>query len=136
MKVFISYSHKDEALARQVVMFLENAGLNAWYDKREIMPGDNWAEKVAEGLKECDAMVVLLSPDALESDHVRWDISYALGEKAYSRRLVTVLVGDPQEFSKDGFPWILRRLKVVPLPERDNNEDGLRQIAQALKEVA
>jgi hypothetical protein len=41
MKVFISYAHKDEALAAKVVTSLEKAGLDAWYDKREIMPGDN-----------------------------------------------------------------------------------------------
>jgi hypothetical protein len=55
MKVFISHSHKDEALATKVVTYLEAAGLDAWYDKREIMPGDNWAEKIAKGLRESDA---------------------------------------------------------------------------------
>ena len=47
MKVFISYSSKDEALATKIVESLEEAGLDAWYKKREILPGDNWAEKIA-----------------------------------------------------------------------------------------
>jgi hypothetical protein len=137
MKVFISYSHKDAALAREIAGFLEGVGITPWYDEQEILPGDNWAEKVAQGLKESDAMVVLLSPDALRSDrHVQWEIGYALGEWAYNKRLITVMVGEPEQFPKEGFPWILRRLKVIPLRQESHREESLRQLAQALKEVA
>jgi lactate dehydrogenase-like 2-hydroxyacid dehydrogenase len=68
MKVFISHSSKDEALAAKVVSYLERAGLDVWYDEREIMPGDNSGEKIDQGLRESDAMVVLLTPNALEND--------------------------------------------------------------------
>lgn len=136
MKVFISYSRQDEALARKIVASLEEAGLSAWYDKREIMPGDNWAEKIAKGLKESDAMVVLLTPHALASDSVRWDINYALSEKAFNKRLIPVLVGDSEDFSPYNIPWIFNRLKTIKLPQHGRNEEQLKQIAQALKEVA
>ena len=78
MKVFISHSSEDEALASKVVSYLEQAGLDVWYDGREIMPGDNWADKVAQGLRESEAMVVLVTPSALESNSLRRDIDYAL----------------------------------------------------------
>lgn len=136
MKVFISYSHKDEALAGKVTAVLEEAGLEAWYDKREVMPGENWAEKIAQGLKESDAMVLLLTPAALESEFVRRNLDYALSEKKYNKRLIPVIVGQPEEFSKEMFPWILKRLKTITLPEHGRNEESLKQIAQALKEVA
>ena len=136
MKVFISYAGKDEALAAKVVASLEEAGLDAWYAKREITPGENWGEKIAQGLKESDAMVVLLTPDALESNSVSWDINYALGDKAYSRRLIPVMVGDLEEFSNSNIPWILKHLNVIKLPERGSNNESLRQIAQALKDAA
>jgi hypothetical protein len=136
MKVFISYSQKDEALASKVVAILEEAGLDAWYDKREITPGENWAEKIAQGLRESDAMVVLLTPGALESGPVRLDIDYALMEKSYNKRLIPVIVGEPEEFSKEGIPWIFKHLNVINLPERGKDDESLRQIARALKEVA
>lgn len=136
MKVFISYSERDEPLAKKVAAALEEAGLDTWHYKREIMPGDNWAEKVAQGLKEADAMVVLLTPAALESAFVRWNIDYALTEKAFNKRLIPVFVGKPEEFSQHEIPWILKRLKTITLPKHGKNEEQLRQIAQALKEVA
>ena len=136
MKVFISYSSKDEALAARLVAALEKAGLDAWYQKREIMPGDNWAEKIAQGLKESNAMVVLVTADALESDAVQSSISYALGEKAFSNRLIPVLVGDSQDFPSDKIPWIFKRLKTITLPRDSKNDDQFRQIVQVLKDAA
>jgi hypothetical protein len=136
MKVFISYSSKDEALATRLVASLEDAGLDAWYQKREIMPGDNWAEKIAQGLKESNAMVVLLTADALESDAVQSSISYALGEKAFNKRLIPVLVGDSKDFPSDRIPWIFKRLKTITLPRDDTNNDQFKQIVQVLKDAA
>jgi hypothetical protein len=135
MKVFISYSHTNEILARKVTKALEQAGLDVWDDEREILPGDNWAEKIAEGLEESDAMVVLLTPDALHSKVVRREIDYALGNRSFNKRLIPVLVGSPDKYPEDSIPWILRRLKMITLPEQ-GQEEGIRQITQALKEVA
>lgn len=133
MKVFLTYSHKDQALAREVVDTLRDAGLDVWYDMNEIFPGDNWAEKISQGLKESNAMVVLLTPNSLESNSVSWNISYALGDQAYSHRLISVIVGDPKEFPHDKIPWILKRLKMINLPDQDRRKEGLGQIVAVLK---
>ena len=136
MKVFISYSSKDEALATKIVASLEDAGLDAWYKKREIMPGDNWAEKIAQGLKESNAMVVLVTADAMESDAVRSNISYALSEKAFSKRLIPVLVGDSGDFPQDRIPWIFKRLQTVKLSTDGKNEEQFKKIVEFLKDAA
>lgn len=135
MKVYISYSRKDEALADNVVTSLEEAGIDAWYGKREIMPGENWGAKIAQGLKESDAMVVLLTPNSVNSDSVHMDIEFALSGNPFSGRLIPVIVGDSAEFSSE-IPWILKRLKTVKLPEHGRNKEQLKQIANTLKEVA
>jgi len=136
MKVFISHSHTDTPLAKKVASALEESGLDVWNAEREILPGDNWAKKIAEALEESDAMVVLLTPEALRSKSVHREIEYALGEKTFNRRLIPVLVGAPENFQADSIPWILRRLNMISLPEHDREEEGIRQITRALKEVA
>jgi hypothetical protein len=136
MKVFISYSSKDEALATKIVHSLEEAGLDAWYKKREILPGDNWAEKVASGLKESNAMVVLVTPDALESDAVLSSISYALSEPSFSKRLIPVVVGGSEEALGDKMPWIFKHLHTIKLSKDGQNEEQFKEIAQALKDAA
>jgi len=136
MKVFISHAHTDEPLVRKVAAVLEDAGLEVWDDTREIMPGDNWADKVVQALQESDAMVVFLTPDAMRSRWVRRDIEYALGEQSYRKRVISVLVGDPQVFPREEVPWILQHLRMIKLAEHANEEEGIRQIAQALLEAA
>ena len=136
MKVFISYSQVDEALASRVVASLEEGGLDAWFSKREIMPGDNWADKIAQGLRESDAMVVLLTPNALESDSQRRDIDYALSQRPFKRRLIPVLVGDSDDFPNDRIPWIFSHLQTIKLSENAKNEDQLKQLVKVLKDAA
>jgi hypothetical protein len=136
MKVFISYAGKDEALASKVVASLEEAGLDAWYSKREIMPGDNAADKISAALQESDAMVVLLTPSSLESNSVSWEIDYALSQKPFRRRLIPVLVGETGDFPPDRIPWIFSHLQTLKLSENGKNDEDLKQIARALKDAA
>ena len=136
MKVFISHAYTDDPFVRKVVTGLEEIGLEVWDATREILPGDNWADKVARALKESEAMVVLLSPDALRSSWVRREIEYALGEQSYSNRLIPVLVGDSGELPREDVPWILRRLHMIDMDEYAEEEEGINQIARALLEAA
>jgi hypothetical protein len=136
MKVFISYASADKALARKIVEALRQEGLDVWYGDDEIFPGDNWAAKIAQGLEEANAMVVVLTRQALQSEHVRADISFALGNQNYAHRLVTVFAEDPETLPETEIPWILRRLKTVNLSASSNAEAGLQQIVQSLQAAA
>jgi hypothetical protein len=136
MKVFISHAAEDEALASKIVSSLEDAGLEVWYDRREIIPGDNWADRIANGLRESNAMVVLVTPTALESNHMQRDIDYALTQKRFKGRLVPVLAGDSRRFSGWSIPWIFEHLPMISLNENGVREEELEQIAAVLKHSA
>src|SRR5947209_19719904 len=111
MPVFISYAETDEPVAKKVAAGLEKEGLKVWYDRREILPGQNWAESVSKALKESRAMVVLLTPASLRSTFVRREIDYALGDQTFSHRLIPVIVSE--ELPEREIPWILQSLKTV-----------------------
>ena|SRR5215475_570559 len=136
MKVFITYATKDEALASKLASSLEEAGLDAWYDKREILPGDNWAEKISQGLKESNAMVVLLTPSALESQTVQRNISYALGDESFSNRLIPVIIGDSHDLPEDRLPWIFKRLKTITVSKSEEETEQFKKVAEAIKAAA
>ena len=136
MKVFMSYAHSDEPLARRVFDILKEAGLEVWDGTREVMPGDNWAAKVSEALQESQAMVVLLTPHTMRSNWVRSEIEYALGEIRFRDRLIPVVVGDPEELKNEDVPWILWNLKTIRLTEHANEEEGIKEIARTLQQVA
>lgn len=135
MQVFLNYAEADEALARRVANALTETGLKVW-DDRYILPGQNWAEEVARALRESEAMVVLLTPAALRSTQVQRTIEYALGEEAYSHRLIPVIVGPPEKLPEKDIPWILHFFPTYNLPERGRQDKEIRQIAEALMSAA
>ena len=132
MKVFISHSNQDNLLARKIARVLQKEGLEVW-DEQNILPGDNWAGKVAEALDESQAMVVLLTPHALASEWVRREIEYALGKENYTKRVVPVVVG---QLSEESFPWILRRLKMIRLAEPAREDEDIQLIADVLSKAS
>ena len=136
MKVFISHSNETRDLAKKVSEALKRAGLDVWNYEQEIFPGDNWAEKMGRALESSQAMVVLLSPEALNSPTVRSDIEYALGKKTFKQRLIPVLVGSEDNISPEELPWILKQLNVIRLPAYGRQEEGIDRITQALQAVA
>lgn len=133
MKVFVSHAHTDEPLARRVTATLERAGLEVRDPIHEIMPGDNWAAVVSQALQESQAMVVLLTPDAMRSRWVLADIQYALGQVRFRERLIPVVVGDPDAMKSEEVPWVLRRLKTVRLTDHSNEEEGIKEVARTLQ---
>lgn len=136
MKVFLSYAKPDEKLAKRIGDGLTEAGLTVWDYRRDVLPGDLWSEKVTRALRGSDAMVVLLTPDAVLSDQVRWEIEYALSSQSFKNRLVPVIVGSPARIPKKSVPWILWELQIVNVPEHGSQKDGIRQIAQMLSKAA
>jgi len=83
MKVFISYSSVDEPLAKEIEGTLEATGISAFRDKKDIDWGDDVLERVAKGLTDCSAVVVIVSPASLKSQWVPFEVGHAmaLGKK-------------------------------------------------------
>ncbi len=136
MQVFISHSHDTETLAKKVGAALERAGLNVWNYEQEILPGDNWAQKIGQALEASQAMVVLLTPHSLNSPTVLRDIEYALSRKNFNKRLIPVFVSSEENIPYEKLPWILSHLNVIKLPEYGKQEEGINRITEALQAVA
>lgn len=70
LKVFVSYSHKDEKLKERLLEHcaqLKNDGLvSVWHD-RELLPADSWDEEILGELKRADLVLLLISSSFLNS---------------------------------------------------------------------
>jgi len=74
-KVFISYSHKDSEYAHKLVGELSRWGIEAWIDDR-IDYGTQWPKVIEQNLDDCDAFILLMTPDAKESPWVINELAY------------------------------------------------------------
>ncbi|MBY4675209.1 toll/interleukin-1 receptor domain-containing protein [Marinobacterium arenosum] len=71
-KVFISYSHKDEAFRDALDEHLSslriNGIINDWHD-RKIVPGQDWDSEISKNLQESEVIIFLVSSSFLASGY-------------------------------------------------------------------
>lgn len=137
MKVFISHALSDNKLAKRVADTLREAGFQVW-DDTQILPGENWAESLSKALDESEAMVVLLTPISVRSSNIAHEVGYALGKQKYKGRLIPVIAAFSEQLDSEEIPWVfnLQQFQMIRVPNLEEDEEGLRKIAQALKAVA
>jgi hypothetical protein len=78
MRVFISYSRKDAAFAELLRAGLNERGFDAYLDRQDILPGEDWRRRLDGLILAADAVVFVISPDSLASKHCAWEVERAL----------------------------------------------------------
>jgi formylglycine-generating enzyme required for sulfatase activity len=87
--VFLAYSRKDEAIMRQLRADLLAAGIVAWIDQEDLEPGTPvWQRAIEAAIRSAKCVVVILSPDAKESEWVNIEMTFA---RRIQRRIYPVL---------------------------------------------
>ena len=103
-RLFFSYSRHDKDFVLRLAKDLRSVGVNLWIDQLDIAPGDRWDRGVEEALAAAPAVLVVLSPDSVNSQNVMDEVSLALDEK---KRIVPILI------RQCNVPFRLRRLQYV-----------------------
>ncbi|MEQ8767901.1 MAG: toll/interleukin-1 receptor domain-containing protein [Planctomycetota bacterium] len=87
--VFLSYSMKDRAWVSEFAQALRDAGVTAWFDVAELMPGTRWKDEVEEALRASRFLVVILSPESVDSPWVFFEIGAAVADHKFIIPVVT-----------------------------------------------
>src|SRR5438874_11812765 len=73
VEVFYSYAHEDEKLRDELKKHLANlkrqSVITDWYD-RDISAGTEWNEEIARHLESAKVILLLISPDFMNSDYI------------------------------------------------------------------
>ena len=76
--IFISYSRRDQEFVTRLASDLNAHVAGVWFDQSTIQAGQKWHDAIIEGIRECKAFILVLSPDAVESHWVREEVNKAL----------------------------------------------------------
>lgn len=74
--VFISYAHKDWEKVMPIIESLHEKGFRVWFDK-DIEAGSEWPEHIEDKVKQCETMLVFMSPSTVDSQNCRNEINLA-----------------------------------------------------------
>jgi basic membrane protein A len=79
--IFISYTRGDTRFVDRLETGLHALGFTTWVDRRKLESGQNWERELQGAIDRARAVVVVLSPAAVDSDYVRAEYSYAIDKK-------------------------------------------------------
>jgi tetratricopeptide (TPR) repeat protein len=111
--VFISFSAADRVAAEEVSQQLEASNIATFFAPRDIHGGQNFAIEIVAAISACDIVVVLLSPSAIASPHVRREVSLAIDERRTLLPLAMPGTEYPSGFTTEWTYW-LSAVQVMP----------------------
>ena len=134
-RVFISYSHKESQLAEALALALDEAGMEAWYDRTEIQTGEIFSDEIKKGLNQSTAMIVLLGPHTINSNYVRNEINHALFDSRFKGRVLPVLIRGTETATTKNIPWVLGSIKALQIEDSASVDRNAQQILSAFEEM-
>lgn len=125
-QLFISYAHADSEMVLPVAEGVIAAGRVVWIDKDGIKGGAGWAGEIVRAIRASGGVVVMCSPRAFESDHVKRELYLA---DRYKKPLLPVFV-EPAIPPED-FEYFFAGIQSVMLHEKPAGERAAAILAVA-----
>jgi hypothetical protein len=113
-KIFISYSRKDIDFVRRLAGELEKASYDVWWDLSDLRGGDDWVSLIANAIATSETVIVVLSPNSIESPWVRKEYTQAIG---LGKRLIPIM------YSPVPMPFALNTINYVNFASGDYAEN-------------
>jgi hypothetical protein len=92
-RVFLSYSHRDQPIARELGRELAERGATVWIDQEMLALGDRLPERITEAIRNSDLFLLLVSPASAQSDWLRQELEIALAGVNRTRVIPVRLAG-------------------------------------------
>lgn len=140
VKVFFSYSHKDEALrddfATHLSLMKRKGVIEAWHD-REITAGAEWANEIDDNLNAADLILLLVSANFLASDYC-YDIEMQRAmerHEAREARVITIIL-KPTDWSDAPFAKLQALPKnAKPITTWQDQDEAFLNVVQGIRRV-
>ncbi|MCO4792797.1 MAG: TIR domain-containing protein [Bacteriovoracaceae bacterium] len=163
--VFLSYSSKDFDIAKKVLEYLENNGIECWMAPRNITPGEHYASAILEAIKTSKVFFLLFSPYSDSSEQCLKEVDRAVNARLpiVPFRIVDHVPTEAMEYylcnthwldafakpSTEYFPEILRTCQMVlsgkssevvvpsrPQKPKEEMSEGMRAMLDRLESEA
>jgi hypothetical protein len=125
LKIFISYSRRETAIADALFEALAARGFEVTIDRLDLPFGEKWQLELAEFIRLSDTVVWLVSEASVQSKWVNWELDEVARR---NKRLVPVMVGDTPRAT---LPRQIGEIHILPadgLFDRVRDLDALVQV--------
>jgi replicative DNA helicase len=140
VRVFYSYSHKDEAMRETLethLAIMKRQGLiEEWHDRR-IMPGDKWESEISSNIGSADIVLLLVSSDFIASDYCYGiEMQRALERHEGGRTKVIPIIIRPVDWQESPIGQLQALPKdAVPITSWLNQDEAWLDVAKGVRRV-
>lgn len=114
-RIFISYASPDRPFAEQLAQGLAKRGHEPFFDSAVLRPGQAWQDILAKGLRDADAVLLLVSQASSASSWVFMEAGAAFEYwRQRGRPLVLPVILD-----NANIPGPLQQIQAIIAPDRD-----------------
>lgn len=85
--IFLSHTSIDKPFVEKLAKDLKRFGVNVWFDKWDIKVGDSITWEIEEGIRENEFFGIVLSPEAIDSEWVKNELSAAWVKQTKGRKV-------------------------------------------------
>jgi hypothetical protein len=143
INVFYSYSREDLKLQEKFKTHLgtlRRQKIISGWDDRDLIPGENWDRVIKSKLDSADIILLLVSPDFIDSDYC-YDIEVkrAVERHESGEACVIPIILRPTDWKHENVPFNkLTALPtgVEPVTKWENQDEAFLHIAQEVRKVA
>lgn len=108
--------------ARKLAGDLEKAGYDVWWDLTDLRGGDDWVRTIPDAISSSQYVIVVLTPDSVESEWVRKEYTQALSLR---KKIIPILL------KPTGVPFALNTINFVNFSNGEY-EDRFKELLSAL----
>ena len=80
-RIFFCYAREDQAFAVPLAQELKRREVAVWLDQWDIPAEADWDQTIDKALRECERLLIVLSPASVQSGEVRGELREALDLK-------------------------------------------------------
>ncbi len=127
LRVFLCHSSGDKPRVRKLYKQLIAEGVDAWLDKEDLLPGQDWQPVIRKTIRNMDVVIVCLTQNSITKvGFVQKEIKLALDVADEQPEGTIFLI--PVKLEKSDLPDRLKHLHTVNLFERHSFEKLMRAL--------
>jgi TIR domain-containing protein len=127
-QIFITYSSKDQKVARTICTALENRGLACWISSRNVKPGQNYQEQIVKAIRAARVMVLVFTANANNSNEIKKELALAS-----QNNLVVIPVRIEDVVPNEAFAYEFATRQWIDLFE--NSETSISELVELIAAI-
>jgi hypothetical protein len=135
--VFLSYASDDAEAAEKLKTGLEGAGVEVFFDREQLEPGNDWEAKLRRNVHQCSLFLPIISRQTLTSERrffrVEWNLALEEAQKASfsdDEAFLLPVVIDDTKIDDPAIPTRFRAAQWKSLPGGQPTPDFVSRVQQ------